>query len=248
MALRAGYYGVKRRIYEKALSDIDGLKSVDELTGAVNMFVLVKGSDTINGVTYTVNDDKTVTVNNTATANSLFIANDNLVLPAGVKYRISKGIKDTNPQVNVNAVNGTTFVKNLVNLTTQDYLEFTPDYDGYDHLQVIIYVPNGTAISNKKISIMITLPNYIPDDYVPGAMTNQQLTASANDQKTAINAIISAATGAADFAAFKTAMAAISPVTRSVTPETRGEVEDDPEPVTKTTRSTKKTATTKEGE
>ena len=182
MALRAGYYGVKRRIWEalqatteKNVQDIATLRSLEDLTGAVNLFMLTKDTDTINGVTYTVNSDKTVTVNNTATANSLFIANDNMVLPAGVKYRITKGITDTNPQVNVNALNGSSFVKNLANLTTQEYAEFTPDYDGYDRMQVIIYVPNATAINNKKISIMITPEPYIPDSYVAGAMTNQQL-------------------------------------------------------------------------
>ena len=86
------------------------------------------------------------------------------------------------------------------------------------------------------------------------AMTNQELTtsvteltASAADQKTAINAIIAAATGAADFAAFKAAMGTITPVTRSfqiegtTEPDSRS-IETDEQPVKKTTTRKKSTA------
>ena len=93
----------------------------------------------------------------------------------------------------------------------------------------------------------------------PNVMTNKELTdavatlnGSASDQKTAINAIITAATGAADFAAFKTAMGAITPVTRSIqiTPETKDEITEPVEEVKKTTRkkSTAKADTEKEGD
>ena len=104
----------------------------------------------------------------------------------------------------------------------------------------------GTSENPKIFKPMIYLASNIVNDYVPFAMTNQQLTDSATDQKTAINAIITAATGAADFAAFKTAMGAITPVTRSLSltkEDMTDEVKEDVEPektVTKK-RTTKKT-------
>ena len=103
-------------------------------------------------------------------------------------------------------------------------------YQSYGTYDVTIY-PQIVSVLNPNTTT-----------FTQFAMTNQQLTASASDQKTAINAIISAATGAADFAAFKTAMSAISPVTRSAAPEERSLDVEEPVVVKKTTRkSTKKT-------
>lgn len=65
-------------------------------------------------------------------------------------------------------------------------------------------------------NIVFKLASDTDTTYAPYAMTNRELTNSAADQKTAINAIITAATGAADFDAFKTAIGAITPVTRSL--------------------------------
>ena len=79
-------------------------------------------------------------------------------------------------------------------------------------------------------------------------MTNKELTVSAADQKTAINAIITAATSAADFAAFKAAMGAITPVTKSLSmaaaPEEniKDEIE---EPVVEKKTTTRKKSTAK---
>lgn len=125
---------------------------------------------------------------------------------------------------------------------------------------LFIKIKGGTTVTNKSFKPMIRLGSDPDPTFAPYAMTNKELTddvatlnGSASDQKTTINAIITAATGAADFAAFKTAMGAITPVTRSiqVTPETREEItEPEENPVKKTTRkkSTAKADTEKEGE
>ena len=100
------------------------------------------------------------------------------------------------------------------------------------------------TISIRYLSFTMADDNY--SEYLDPVMTNKALTLSANDQKTTINAIITAATGAADFAAFKTAMGAITPVTRSLSltkEDITEEVKEDVEPektVTKK-RTTKKT-------
>lgn len=59
-------------------------------SGAKNLLKITASSQTINGVTFTVNDDKTVTVNgtNTGTASALFTISE-LDLPANVTYSLS---------------------------------------------------------------------------------------------------------------------------------------------------------------
>ena len=120
---------------------------------------------------------------------------------------------------------------------------FTYTLSEHAQLGISIQIANGTNTSGLEFKPMISFDG---GEYAPYAMTNKELTNSAADQKTAINAIITAATGAADFAAFKTAMGAITPVTRSlsltkkdITEEVKEDVETE-KTVTKK-RTTKKT-------
>lgn len=73
MALRAGYYGVKRRIWEalqKTVSDdtqnIVDIKAGQALLGSVNILDITATTTTTNNVTFTVNADKSVSVVTTA--------------------------------------------------------------------------------------------------------------------------------------------------------------------------------------
>ena len=131
-----------------------------------------------------------------------------------------------------------------------------------DHPVKISGIPNTSDVIDVDLYVYsgATMNNVIVYPMISEDLTNRELTKSADDQKTTINAIISAATGATDFAAFKTAMEALTPLTRSIpsgsdqrslqdiTPEVEpeeNEAEEASEPVTKK-RSTKKTV--KEGE
>lgn len=251
MALRAGYYGVKRRIWEalqKTVSDdtqeIENIKKENTVTGVLNMAApSTVASKTSAGVAY-VNTNGVVVANNKATADAYFgwdighLPKGKLKLvgcPAGgsaTKYCIRLGIGDS-------ASDWGTFV-------AADYgsgEEFTVT-DESKYYSIACRVFTDYTAEDVTFKPMITFDlDATYSDYVPFAMTNQQLTASASDQKTAINAIIAAATGAADFAAFKTAMAAITPVTRSAAPDERPldvKVEE-PVVVKKTTRKKTKT-------
>jgi len=135
------------------------------------------------------------------------------------------------------------------------------DKEGATKINTFILMVKSGFISTTPITVYPMVAPIEDAVYSPYAKTNKQLTedvatlnGSASDQKTAINAIITAATEAADFAAFKTAMGAITPVTRSAAPAATREVIEEviEEPVTtkKTTRK-KSTATAeaeKEGE
>lgn len=265
MALRAGYHGVKRKILDE-LNKLDGIlpagvskynKLVTQedievkttwealgIMGAVNLcdnntsFTLVKGS--------------------TRTHDHLFSAIQNLG-----SYEISFTISDAD---HVTKKAGFKLSDTIGGHVSSDILfdvsngrhSFIVDFE-YSPNKMYFYLSSEDDASATATfsDIMITLASDRDTEFHPYAMTNYQLTGSAADQKTTINAIIAAATGAADFAAFKTAMGAITPVTRSLSiqePETREAsdpaIEEEPVTVKKTTRkkSTAAAETEKEGE
>jgi hypothetical protein len=252
MALRAGYYGVKRFLRNK-LETIAGTyddtikslfpRSEQALLGAKNLAVNNAGNLTINGITYTKNSDYKIVATGTASGGN---GNYKITVPVKAgKYRCSgcpSGGSSSTYRIAVNA--GDSGSGTNKGFDTGNGLEVTIDTDTNIFLFLDVY--NGYTANNLVFEPMIRLASDPDDTYVPYAMTNRELTNSAADQKTAINAIITAATGAADFAAFKTAMGAITPVTRSLSltkEDITEEVKEDVEPektVTKK-RTTKKT-------
>lgn len=252
MALRAGYYGVKRFLRDK-LETIAGTydetikslfpRSEQAVLGAKNLLPSYSGTYTNAGVTYTADSNGIVTCSGTATGASIWRrVNDPITLKKG-KYKLYGGSNigtSTGSDVFVALWNGTAYITPVKGTT--DTYTFTQDTS----VQFTIRIGSGIDSSSYVFYPMIYLATDPDDTYAPYAMTNKELTDSASDQKTAINAIITAATGAADFAAFKTAMGAITPVTRSLSltkEDTIKEVKEDVEPektVTKK-RTTKKT-------
>ena len=79
------------------------------------------------------------------------------------------------------AWNSGTYVKNIVEVGAGDYTEksFTPDYNGYNDIQISIFVRSGTTLSNAMVYPMIRLASDPDDTYVPYAMTNRELTEKA---------------------------------------------------------------------
>lgn len=263
MALRAGYKGFKKLISPLILNrpgtiEIDGdalnaelnkvffRRSEQALLGAKNLLINSATTEEKTGVTYTVNEDKTVSLSGTASANQTKYVGA-FTAKAGKYYHLTgcpagggEGTSDfwlglyvSGQPVARDTGNGVGFG----GLTDQEY-------------QIYIRIPNSKDTTGMIFKPMITYATDPDTTYVPYAETNSELTAdittlkgSAEDQKTSINAIIAAATGAADFAAFKTAMGAITPVTRSAAPAaTRKVTEEEPLTVKKSTRK-KSTAT-----
>ena len=255
MALKAGYVGVKRWLYEKLTKDtannsenITNLWLNSAVMGAVNLLKHTIAEKTEVGVTWTYGSNGTVIANGTATGSSTF--GEPVSLKAG-KYLITgcpKNGSDTTYIIRIAIGSGGAAAAawetgNGVVLTLES------DATVYIQSQIragytadnVTFKPMVQAVTDDNVSNLVKM-------YAPYAMTNQELTVSADDQKTAINAIITAATGAADFAAFKTAMGAITPVTRSAAPETREAIQEEPEAEPVTRKSSKKTTTKKEGE
>lgn len=270
MALRSGYYGLKRAIKYK-LEDIakawDGvLEDISDIGASTIPKNLLpypytdKGNKTDNGITFIDNGDGTITVKaGTASANAQYFL-------AGSSVDISRSVDDLRGKYFSKGTISTTIIvlvwyydssKNFISGegATEKGIAFTiPENAVY--YSMLIRVINGSVISSD-----IVVKPMISDDggeWEPFLLSNQTLTlkvedleGSAAEQKTTINAIIAAATGAADFAAFKAAMEAITPVTRSAAPAaTREVIEEEPVTVKKTTRkkSTAAADTEKEGE
>ena len=246
MALKAGYVGVKRWLYEKLNKNVSELQvnsypySVAGAMGSRNILKNTLSSGTTHQVVRTVNADGSMSLSGTADANTTM--NINTITGAelkafGAKFKLTGGISSS-IYLAFRSSDWSLNIKDTgdgATIETSDLVDATSYY-------ISLVISSGTNTTGKVIYPMIKNVDDTSDIWVPYAMTNQQLTGSAEDQKTTINAIISAATEAADFAAFKTAMGAITPVTRSAAPaeETRGTVEVDEPVTTKTTKKTTK--------
>lgn len=248
MALRAGYYGLKSKILNKVnkWDQIVFTKQDQALLGARNLLVNTAISETRNGLTFTVNSDKSVTITGTATANTNYYFNRSVKLEPGdyILSGMTDGDANTNRILLSYTSDGSTVY--VVNASGQKLFTLPEDAT---NIQCQIAIANTKTV-NETIKPMIRLATDKNSDYSEGSLTNIELTNSSIDQKNTINAIITAATGAADFAAFKAAMEAITPVTRSLS--RTASPEDVPEEVieeeTKTIKKTTTKKTVKEGE
>ena len=262
MALRAGYYGLKSIFAKKInreniiptnagktnpLITMDRymqLQDFVEITGSRNILPPSPiASRTDQGITFTCADDGTITLSGNNTGTSAAVLRYNVTLQPGV-YRLWGRLSST---IWTGLFDGTKYV---VSTTNADGVLFTIDSTVTYGFTLRVGGPQEITPALSMIAPMIT-DSYDPDvsnTFAPYAQTNRYLTlenidqaGALDDHKTAINAIIAAATGAADFAAFKTAMGALTPVTRSAP----AAIQEEPEPVTKKS-TTKKSTNTEE--
>lgn len=242
MALKAGYKGY-RKLAGALKESYPGILSTDDNI-LVKNFLTRAEFDMLGAVNIA---DMSKSDIGTAWNGNINSARARLIIPCKSNTTYTMQIYGTNDLDFIGYITSPTVIPSATSIN--QITSFPVTFKSGENDQYIIMGFNKTSISISDIqplSLVVVTGDILPDAYIDYAMTNQELTGSAIDQKTAINAIITAATGAADFAAFKTAMGAITPVTRSIAaPDTRSEVE---EPETKTTRSTKKTTTIKEGE
>lgn len=166
--------------------------------GAKNLLPNKATSQTINGVTFTVNEDGSVTVNGTATADTYYeYAHDiRNILVSGKDYIIS----------GCPSGGGSTTYSVMVRYAGYDYgngRRFTVPSSYPDYVWAGIYVKNGVVLSNVVFYPMLRLASDPDDTYTPYAMTNRELT----EEKLSISELKTIASSAVDFAAFKTAIA-----------------------------------------
>ena len=216
---------------------------------------------TKNGVTFTINNDESIDVdasNTTATGNFTLNIKKYAKNAGGAPY-VNKSVILTGcpsgGSENTIYLRFSYYDDTHAAIDTGDGVTFTPTANTAQDQYVQIFIKqgyNGTA----KFYPMIRYANIADSTFYPFLLSIADITAkvidlesSVDKQKTAINAIIAAAS-AESYAAFAEALQAITPVTRSApASDTRFIPEEDPEPeaeVKTTKRTTKKTV--KEGE
>lgn len=129
---------------------------------------------TFNGITFTVNDDKSVTASGTAitTTSAYCYLNKNLKLPNGT-YILSGRYSDKFAITIHRTFNDGT--ESYLNTLTKDNLEFSID-DNVNKVDVYLYIQAGATIPNVTIYPMIRLADIEDDTYEPYISTEVSLT------------------------------------------------------------------------
>ena len=160
--------------YPSEIESVGTYFSFDEETGKYGIEVKNTGknflenigvSNTSNGITFTVNDDKTILVdgNNDGTANSSFIIN-NYSLKAGtyILNGCPSGGSSTTYRLAIQKTSGWSV---LALDTGSGSKQFT--IDEATNIQVAIFIQKGQTISNLLFKPMIRLSSIIDDTYEP---------------------------------------------------------------------------------
>lgn len=171
--------------------------------GAKNLLQNNATSKTANEVTWTVNSDKTISVTGTPTG----FSNIEWRSPLKPGKYYLNGLKDTtNVGYSINAIYKNGVLQPWTEMQWSDGMKGDnlldlSSYD-FDAINFIVKRWSNNVACTGTIKPMIRLSSDPDSTYQPNAMTNKELTDK-------VSGIISAATNAADFAAFKTAIAAL---------------------------------------
>lgn len=132
---------------------------------------------TANGITFTVEDDNSVTLNGTATAGAeytLVAARTLTFLDNGKKYTASLEGDVYGIQMSITRqLNGTNI--NPIIAVNDTEVEFIQD-DSFNQIWIYIWVTNGTTFDQVNVKPMLRLASIADDTYAPYAKTNKQLT------------------------------------------------------------------------
>lgn len=213
MALRASYYGLKKKWARKInngniIPDNAGqnnplvlqsqylkLRDFVEVTGSRNILPPSPiASRTNQGITFTCANDGSITLSGNNTGTSTAVLRYNVTLQPGV-YRLWGRL---NADIWTGLYDGTKYV---VSTSNADGVEFVIDVESTYGFTLRVGGPLEITPAISYIAPMI-VSAFDPDDgktFAPYALTNRDLTLK-------VDGILAAAASAADFAAFKTAL------------------------------------------
>lgn len=141
--------------------------------GAKNLLEVTSATRTVNGVTFTVNNDQTITVNgtNTGTSTALFAIN-NIPLQSGIAYTLSGcpsgGSSATYYLGSLDTTNWQTFATDTGNGGTATLSEPKA-------IQFRIGVRTGVTVNNLVFKPMLRRAEITDNTFVPYAPTNREL-------------------------------------------------------------------------
>ena len=164
-------------------SKVDGMGNILKRNGAKNYneYPYYETTETNNGITFTVNDDGTVTANGTATGGGATFqfrsrTASPLKLPTG-EYILTGGY----------SANAYITLGKTVNNAWQNVVKSYGEHDNAqfsilssDNIGLAIEVSTGTVLTNAVFKPMIRVAGDFDDTYEPYAKTNAQLTEDAN--------------------------------------------------------------------
>lgn len=158
--------------------NIDGVYKANGILGAKNMLNVKASTAEIQGVTYTVNSDKTITVNGTATASSTIqlSGGDRYKIPTTDGLVVHKGNSDSVHILiwyydsNKNYL-GDSYAQD----TTEEKLKLIIP-EGAVYFECALRVYSNQTVSNVMCKPMLTLESDTDSTYQPYAMTNKELT------------------------------------------------------------------------
>ena len=140
------------------------------ILGAKNLLPNNGTTNTVNGVTFTVNSDGSVTVNGTATADTQ-ITIYNGKFKTG-NYIVSKGNTNEFPVVTVYSV---AKAQNLA-VVQETEVPVTIDSSDANEILSVVWVSAGTTVTNQTVYPMIRLASDADSTYQPYTMTNKTIT------------------------------------------------------------------------
>ena len=140
--------------------------------GAKNLLPNTATTQVVEGVTYTVNSDKSVTANGTAGSSHSLFPIGTVYLKAGT-YLFNGNPNGLTDNARIDIYNAaTTYFKSIT--TNSDYVLSIPSDDTY-YVRIVVIATK--SISNARFYPMIRLATDTDPTYQPYAKTNQQLTA-----------------------------------------------------------------------
>ena len=160
---------------ENIAGEPEAISTIVNVLGSKNICQNTAATQIVNGITYTVNSDKTVTANGTVTSgqpHSYLDLGSEIVLRKEVTYKITGCPSGGGFQ--------TAYMFYLYNSSRSLYdegngIEYTPSADEAFSARIIVYSAAGT-VSNLLFKPMICPKSIADDTYVPYAMTNRDLT------------------------------------------------------------------------
>lgn len=168
------------------VSDIsDEIADMNNVLGAKNILINTANTLSSNGITFTVNKDKSITVDGTATADTTLVVSDwrkadntkNRV-PIGLYEFSCKNMPENNGfQCIVDTANATgAYVRRIGYIAADQLTTINIDYSDYVHFYVFLYVTSGTTVNNVTVYPMLRPASIEDGSYVPYSMTNREMT------------------------------------------------------------------------
>ena len=142
--------------------------------GAKNLLKSTAVSQTINGVTFTVNDDGTITANGTKTNSDWFILSENNILDAGT-YTLSDGLPDDMTDCRLIIAPERSLSAAIMSTTTGVRTQTKTFTTAQTGLYYAIRIAIGKTVNNITFKPMLRRAEITDDTFVPYAPTNREL-------------------------------------------------------------------------